>query len=102
VIVWRLSPGFRDRRGCRKGKRLARFGKRLDGRPAFFIRAAKPINEATRKGDSFESLPKANRRMVSGNRILTYVHVDLSGFDYARMAAISGWMPMTFITRVKL
>jgi hypothetical protein len=25
-----------------------------------------------------------------------------SGFDYARMAAISGWMPMTFITWVRL
>ena len=25
-----------------------------------------------------------------------------SGFDYARIAAISGWMPMIFITRVRL
>jgi hypothetical protein len=25
-----------------------------------------------------------------------------SGFDYARIAAISGWMPMMFITRVRL
>jgi hypothetical protein len=25
-----------------------------------------------------------------------------SGFDYARMAAISGWTPMMFITRVRL
>jgi hypothetical protein len=26
----------------------------------------------------------------------------LFGFDYARIAAISGWMPMMFITRVRL
>ena len=26
----------------------------------------------------------------------------VSGFDYARIAAISGWMPMMFITRVRL
>ena len=26
----------------------------------------------------------------------------LFGFDYARIAAISGWMPMMFITRVIL
>ena len=25
-----------------------------------------------------------------------------SGFDYAGIAAISGWMPMMFITRVRL
>jgi hypothetical protein len=25
-----------------------------------------------------------------------------SGFDYARIAAINGWMPMMFITRVRL
>jgi hypothetical protein len=25
-----------------------------------------------------------------------------SGFDYARIAAISGWMPMMFSTRVRL
>ena len=46
LIVWRLSRRFGDCRGCRKGKRLARFGKRLDGCAAFFIRAAKPIKKA--------------------------------------------------------
>jgi uncharacterized protein YqjF (DUF2071 family) len=50
LIVWRLSRRFGDCRGCRKGKRLARFGKRLDGCAAFFIRAAKPIKKPNPTG----------------------------------------------------
>ena len=30
------------------------------------------------------------------------MRASFSGFDYAGIAAISGWMPMMFITRVRL
>jgi hypothetical protein len=30
------------------------------------------------------------------------MRASFSGFDYAGIAAIGGWMPMMFITRVRL
>ena len=48
------------------------------------------------------SWPCQNALLQTLGRGGVAMRAAFSGFDYARMAAISGWMPMMFITRVRL